>query len=388
MNQARFAKAKGSFTSVKRRIAAFIAVVLSAASASADPSSQTATANNEQQSQNGRAQMTPDIQIKEIREVSPNALVVLEKNCPDLVQPYKLSDNFVSLGAFSAKAVAKDLGVAVRNVLQGRPARGPKKAELVDSARLAAKQLNWLPMNAELLYGEESHKAETNILERDGKLGKKYYPTADQLLTQLLSTIKEKHDYEFKLFILKNATRNAIARPGGYLYLDQGLLESPEYLAKANFALSHEIAHVLQRHETKELQSMVVDSINSKEELLKVMTKVKTEPKVILVHVKTGKDTFTQHHVDQELQSDSCAARLLSRVIFDRQELGNTLNAFLQDMPAPEPPKPRPAANSDAEKLAGLGHEIVNTPLKRHPNSAERRDNLRKIYQEILSAGQ
>ncbi len=327
------------------------------------------------------------VQVKEIKKLSPIALVVLDKNCPDIVQPYKLTDNVASLAAFSAKEGAKDLIKRGLDLLPGRTTAAPtNKGELSDSTRLAAKQLNWLPMNAELRYGEESHKGETNVLDRQSKLGQKYYPIADGMLKEILSNVQEKHEYNFQLFILKNSTRNAMARPGGLLYLDQGLVDNPEQRSKAYFALAHEIAHVLQRHETKELQGMIVDSVHTKDDLMNVMRNVKTDPAVILAHVKTSKDTFSQHHADQELQSDSCAARLLSRVFTDRTDLANTLDAFLKDLPPPEPAAPRAAPKSDAEKLAGAGHEIVNTPLKRHPSTQERKANLQAIYSEILKS--
>lgn len=256
--------------------------------------------------------------------------------------------------------------------------------EIAESTRLGAKELNWLPMKAELLYGERSHADETNILERESKLGQKYYPIADELLQKILPTISEKHEYKFQLFVLKNDTRNAIARPGGYLYIDQGLLESKEILPKAYFALAHEVAHVLQRHETKELQSLVVDSITTKDQLFDVMKNIGTNPGIILKYVKAGKDIFSRHHADQELQSDSCGTKLLSRVIPDRQELATVLNTFLNDLPPVEPSAALVPPKSDAEKLAGLGHDIVNTPLKRHPNTQERTANLQAIYQEIV----
>ena len=344
------------------------------------------TAHADEPSQPPASGAADGVQVKEIKKLSSVALVVLDKNCPDLVQPYKLTDNAASLAMFSVKEGAKDLLKKGLDLLPGRSAAPANKGELSDSTRLAAKQLNWLPMNAEVLYGEESHKGETNILGRESKLGQKNYPVADGILSDILSKVSEKHDYNFKLFILKNATHNAMARPGGLLYLDQGLLDTPELRPKAYFALAHELAHVLQRHETKELQSLVVDSIHTKDDLMKVMSNVKTEPAAILAHVKVGKDVFSQHHSDQELQADSCATRLLSRVFTDRQELAITLDAFLRDLPPPEPVAARSAPRTDADKLATIGHDIVNTPLKRHPSTQERSANLRGIYNEIVKA--
>ncbi len=60
-------------------------------------------------------------------------------------------------------------------------------------------------VTAEVMYGERSHKEETNILERDHKLGKKYYPIADKTLEGILAKVGRKHEYAFKLFVLKDS---------------------------------------------------------------------------------------------------------------------------------------------------------------------------------------
>ena len=322
-----------------------------------------------------------NIRVKEITKVSHVASVVLDKNCPDIVQPYKLTDNLVSLGWFTAK---EEVGVVWRKLSVDKSSRPAKEENIPPSTKLAAKQLNWLPMSAEVLYGERLHAEETNILDRDHRLGKTHYPTADRMREEILSKIGEPHDYEFKVFILKNPTRNAVARPGGFLYLDQGLIDDPAGHPKAYFALAHEVAHVLQRHETQELQSRIVDSISSRDELVKTVVGVKKDPSIIFAHVKAKKNLFTRHHMDQELQADSCAAKLLSRVFPDSRSLANSLNAFLKDLPAPERTQPQPPPKSEADKLAATVHDIVDTPISRHPSSEERYRNLKAIYNEIM----
>ncbi|SCX61360.1 M48 family metalloprotease [Nitrosospira sp. Nsp1] len=332
-----------------------------------------------------------DIHIKEITRLAPKASVVLDKNCPEIVQPYKLTDNFASVTAYLVKQEVQSgiqaLGRGFQGLMMGQGIGSVRldnaTREIPASAKLAAKQLNWLPMNAELLYGEQLHQEETNILDRDRKLGKKYYPIADKMLREILAEIDEPHEYQFKLFILKNSGGNAVARPGGFLYLDQGLIDNPAKHPKAYFALAHEVAHVLQRHETKELQSMVIDSISDTGDLVKIMSSVRNNPSVILAHVKLEKDLFTRHHIDQELQSDSCAVKLLSRVFPEGEGLTNSIKAFLKDFPPPELDKHAPRPQTEIERAAASVHDIVNNPIKRHPNSQERTQNLNAVYVEI-----
>ncbi|QCY11763.1 MULTISPECIES: M48 family metalloprotease [Pseudomonas] len=326
-----------------------------------------------------------DVKVKQITTLSPRALVVLDKNCPELVQPYQLTDNFASLAVFSMKESIKDLPGQLGHLLGKTPAQ-PGTDKLSDSTRLAAKQLNWMPMTAEELYAERQHNARTDVLSRESKLGRKYYPTADKMLREILASVDEPYDYRFKLFILKTSNRNALALPGGYLYIDQGLLDSPERQPKAYFALAHEVSHVLQRHETKEMQSLVVDSFSVKKELIDTLEAAKSNPAIVVDRVKLEKGQFTKHHVDQELQADSCAVRMLSHVYPNNKDLAASINAFEADLPKMEPSAPAKPPSNDGEALAESMHDIVKSPVMRHPNTRERTENLQAIYREVSSA--
>jgi Zn-dependent protease with chaperone function len=312
-----------------------------------------------------------DVRIKEIKAGGRKASVVLDQHCPQIVQPYTLSDNTASVVNYAIQQV--------RNFFAK-----PSELDLLASVKMAAKQLNWLPMRAEVLYGEKMHAEETDVLERESKLGRQHYPAADKMMAEVLAAVGEPHDYDFKLFILKKSTRNAVARPGGYIYLDQGLVDNPAQRSKAYFALAHEVSHVLERHETKELQSMIIDSIQTRNEIGKILSGVRGDPTVILSYVKMQKDLFTKHHVDQELQSDSCAARVLSRVFPEPKQLAASLTAFLKDLPKPTAETINPPPQTYVEKLAATATGIVNDPISRHPTTQQRYDNLRQIHLDII----
>lgn len=338
----------------------------------------------------GGAQGQLEIRTREVTKLSPHASVVLDRNCPDVVQPFTLTDNAASLALFSAKEALGDVGSAFLKDPAGfltgkrKPAL-PSTDRLSASARLAAKQLNWLPMTAEVAYGQRQHEQETDVLARESRLGRQHYPVADRMLQDILAAVGQPHEYQFQLFILKNSSRNAVARPGGFLYIDQGLIDDPARWPKAYFAIAHEVGHVLQRHETKELQSNAIDAIESKTDLLNVVTNARVDPNLLLNYVKVQKGRFTRYHVDQELQADSCAVRLLSRAL-DRPALGASLDAFVADLPRPQPQgMDTQSSLADAGGLARSVQEVVDSPVKRHPTNQERVRNLREIQVEIRS---
>lgn len=314
------------------------------------------------------------------------ASVVLDRNCPVVVKPFEVSDSAAEVGrAMTTGLVGTVTGWLGRVVGGGNATLGAGDA--LTAGKLAAKHANWMPMEAEVAYGERQHaQQEDDIVDRTTKPGQRVYPTADRMLAEILAAVPEPHAYQFRLFVMKTSSRNALALPGGFVYVDSGLLSDPAFRPKAYFAIAHEIAHVLQRHETMELQSNAIDTVTSGTELIGLLRNVGSNPNAVVDHVQIEKNRFTQHHVDEELQADSCAARLLARTLPDAA-LAESLRTFLADLPPVDPVTP-PAAppTNNAERLAQSVDQIVDTPVKRHPTSAERTANLREMYAEVTSA--
>lgn len=95
------------------------------------------------------------------------------------------------------------------------------------------------------------------------KLGKEFYEKLDKLnalsrnekanvfLTLLGERILSRSDkapFEFKFSIIRSSAINAFATPGGYVYVNQGLINLVENEAQLAGVLAHEIAHVNGRH--------------------------------------------------------------------------------------------------------------------------------------------
>lgn len=69
-----------------------------------------------------------------------------------------------------------------------------------------------------------------------------------------LSAVSERKDIEYRFFILADKELNALSLPGGFIYINKGLLDilNADELA---FVLGHEIGHVTARHAVKKIQS-------------------------------------------------------------------------------------------------------------------------------------
>jgi len=320
------------------------------------------------------------------------ASVELDARCARLVAPFTPSDNFGDLSLIAAGGLGSMLGASLESKLapKGQPKPKPdlkgQRHQMSLSMRQSAVRMNWLPMSLEVAYGERQHKQmEDEVLARESTLGRRLYPVADKMLADLLKTVDEPHDYQFRVFIRTSSGENAMALPGGLLYLDKALVAEPDKLDKGTFALAHEIAHVLQRHETRIVQARIVDAASLRggaADLLRTVNQSRAGQETVLNTVLSGKLLFEQHYGGQELQSDACAVRLLDRNFQNPARLRAAVQAFVVSLP-PDGPAASPKAHaSGADALANVV-ELVSRPVDRHPGSADRVRNLNTMLADV-----
>jgi predicted Zn-dependent protease len=114
--------------------------------------------------------------------------------------------------------------------------------------RDVSKGINFYSMEKEMAMGRQMSQA----VERQGKL------LDDQLITGYVNRIGQnlaRHsDTKIPLTIkvLDSEEPNAFALPGGYLYVNTGLIRMAETEAELAAAMAHEIAHVAARHGTRQ----------------------------------------------------------------------------------------------------------------------------------------
>src|SRR6202171_1527787 len=61
-------------------------------------------------------------------------------------------------------------------------------------------------------------------------------------------------DLDWHFYVVNTRQVNAFALPGGYVYVNRGLIESAKKLHELTGTLGHEIGHVIQRHSVKQMQ--------------------------------------------------------------------------------------------------------------------------------------
>lgn len=100
-------------------------------------------------------------------------------------------------------------------------------------------------------------------LEEEKKLGREFYEKMEKgnalleneranafvsRIGELILAHSDKVPFEFKFSIIRSSAINAFATPGGYVYLNQGLINLAENESELAGVIAHEIAHVNGRH--------------------------------------------------------------------------------------------------------------------------------------------
>ena len=82
-------------------------------------------------------------------------------------------------------------------------------------------------------------------------------PVATNYVQQLGTSIArttERSDLEWRFRIIDSREVNAFALPGGFIYVNRGLIERADQLDELAGVLGHEIGHGVQRHSVQQLE--------------------------------------------------------------------------------------------------------------------------------------
>ncbi|MDP1901894.1 MAG: M48 family metalloprotease [Rubrivivax sp.] len=332
--------------------------------------------------------------------------------CTKLVAPFDTADNLTALADLATSTAVSSFGSWLDNAATNLSIRGTAtqvaagaRHNIPFEVRATALRMNWLPMKAELKYGRMLlDKTRDDILERDSGQGRRLYPGADKLLADVLKGVTELHSYEFEVFIRTSSGENAMALPGGLLVLDAALVQDPKLRHKAYFAMAHEVAHVLQRHETRAVQARIIDVISLRgqvQDLIKSIRSMRGDPTPIFALALAGKLQFEQHFSSQEMHSDGCAVRILDKVLENNMALAAVLQSYVTSLVKNKPVDTKiespvgqrdlPAAlQSTADRVDKAANEakglftVVTRPVDRHPTPKERIDNLNRTLAEVV----
>ncbi len=310
--------------------------------------------------------------IEDIKEVFEKSAQEFDPKCTSLVKPFNVTDNALSLGMLMAKMQAQEL--------MDRLGGATPRQNMAQTVRMAGKNLNWLPMTTERMLGERIHQQQLDkLLDSERKSNQEVIERARSMLEGLVQQIKDPTPYRFEVYV-RRSTGNAQALPGGFIYIDRDLVANPKNADKANFALAHELAHVLQRHETRAIQARLTDTVDSFDGLRKIVDSATGNPNSLLSYSNAVMGRFDKFSQAQELQADACAVRLLNNIYPDPKRLATVIQSFKASLGPPQASEGPPS--NQLEVFTG-NMDKMGMLDDQHPNSRARAANLDLMLAEV-----
>ncbi len=74
------------------------------------------------------------------------------------------------------------------------------------------------------------------------------------VLGDSIARVTSRADLEWRFFIVDSPEVNAFAVPGGFIYMNRGLIERAQNMSEVAGVLGHEIGHVTRRHSIKQME--------------------------------------------------------------------------------------------------------------------------------------
>ena len=74
------------------------------------------------------------------------------------------------------------------------------------------------------------------------------------VLGDSIARVADSRNLEWHFYVVNSPEVNAFAVPGGYIYINRGLIERAQNMSQVAGVLGHEIGHVTQRHSVQQMQ--------------------------------------------------------------------------------------------------------------------------------------
>jgi predicted Zn-dependent protease len=132
-----------------------------------------------------------------------------------------------------------------------------------------------------------------------------------RLLGDSIARLSDNRNLDWQFFVVDSKEVNAFAVPGGFIYVNRGLIERTTNMSQLAGVLAHEIGHVVRRHSVKQMQA--AQQANAGLTLACILTSV-CESQIAGAAVQIGGGVvFAKFSRDDEAEADAEGIRYLVR---------------------------------------------------------------------------
>lgn len=135
-------------------------------------------------------------------------------------------------------------------------------------------------------------------------------------------------DLDWHFFIINSHQVNAFALPGGFIYVNRGLIEATERVDQLAGVLGHEIGHVIQRHSVEQMQNQ--QKIGAVAEIACTLTDLCQSPLGQAAINIGGTAVIARYSRADELEADSEAVANVLKVNIDPEGIPSLFEVLMQ----------------------------------------------------------
>src|SRR5690349_23457940 len=136
-------------------------------------------------------------------------------------------------------------------------------------------------------------------------------------------------DLDWHFYVVNTRQVNAFALPGGFVYVDRGLIETTDRLDELTGTLGHEIGHVVERHAVKQMEKAQKTNVGIA--VLCSLTSI-CHSGLGQAAVQVGGSAYFAHNSRlDELQADSEGVVNVSRAGYDPRGIPDLFRVLLKE---------------------------------------------------------
>ncbi|MGQ0715489.1 MAG: M48 family metallopeptidase [Gemmatimonadaceae bacterium] len=149
------------------------------------------------------------------------------------------------------------------------------------------------------------------------------------VLGDSIAKLSDERNLDWHFYIVDSREVNAFAVPGGFIYVNRGLIERAQNLSMLAGVLGHEIGHVIERHSVEQMQKMQQAQIGVT--LACILTSIcESQATGALIDV-TGTAVFAKFSRDDEREADQVAIRYVTRAGIDPRGIPAMFRVLLEE---------------------------------------------------------
>jgi predicted Zn-dependent protease len=150
-----------------------------------------------------------------------------------------------------------------------------------------------------------------------------------QTLGESIARKTSRADLDWHFYVVNSKEVNAFALPGGFVYVNRGLIEDADRLDELTGSLGHEIGHVIERHSVKQMETQQKTNVGLA--VVCTLTNI-CHSGVAQAAVQVGGNAFFARHsrVD-EMQADSEGVVNVTRAGYDPRGIPDLFELLLRE---------------------------------------------------------